>query len=404
MSLQELHTSSLLLAFVCDKGTEEVIKLVSVKNYNLEYEVITGGIKEATKYLKANRSPKILIVDISESELPINDIVKLSEVCEPGVEVIAIGTRNDVGVFRELLKIGIRDYLVKPLTINHLIRSIESIVLQNKGSAITTAFSKFGKVVAFLGARGGVGTTTLATNCAWIMAEKNLRRISLIDPDLQMGTIAQFLDLEPSSGLQEILESPERIDESLIDRFMTKYSPHLMVMYGQNSLDEDQIINSEAFDLIIQFMVGNFHYTVFDLPRYFSNGVNIQILGHSNIIVLVTDLSIIGLKDTHRYLEILKRHRTTDQQIFIIVNKHGEYRDGEIDLKDFEEAVQRKIDLMIPFDAHRPLRALTKGIPFVSEGSSPLIHSLEQLIDKIMGRTSPETPSKNFFNLFSFKK
>lgn len=404
MTVQELHTSSLLLAFVCDKEAEEVINLVPVNNYNLKHEVITGGIKEATRYLKANRSPKILIVDISESELPINDIVKLSEVCEPGVEVIAIGARNDVGVFRELLKIGIRDYLVKPLTVNHLVRSIESIVLQNKGSAITNAFSKFGKVVSFLGARGGVGVTTLATNCAWIMAEKHSRRISLIDPDLQMGTIAQFLDLELSSGLQEILEFPERIDESLIDRFMTKYSPHLMVMCGQIPLDEDQDINPEVFDLIIQSMVGNFHYTIFDLPRYFSNRVNIQILGHSNIIVLVTDLSMIGLKDSHRYLEILKHHRTTDQQVFIIVNKHGEYRDGEIDLKDFEEALQRKIDLMIPFDAQKPLQALTKGVPVASQGSSSFIHSLEQLTDKIMGQTSSGTPAKNFFNLLFFKK
>jgi pilus assembly protein CpaE len=406
MTVQELHTTGLLFACVCDQETEEVMRLVPVQNYDLKYEGIVVGIKEAIKYLKSNRSPRILIIDLSQSDLPINDIASLSEVCEPGVEVIAIGIRNDVGIFRELVKLGIRDYLVKPLTTTHIIRSIENIVLRNKVTQTSSSFSKFGKIVSFIGTHGGAGVTTLAVNCAWLMSEKHSRRISLIDPDLQLGTISQFLDLEISASLQEILEAPERIDDSLIDRFMTQYSPHLMVMCGQTSLEESQNINPEVFDPIIQSMLGNFHYTIFDLPRSFSNGINLHILGNSNIIVLVTDLSIVGLKDSHRYLEIFKRHRTTDQQVFIIVNKKGEYHAGEIEMEDFEKALNHKIDLVIPFNSHQPLQALTKGIPFVSqETSSALTDSLIQLTDKIMGReTTPKTSIKKLFNLFSFKK
>ena len=216
MAIQESRTTGLLFACVADKETEVLISQISYKNYDLKYEGMVGSIRDVIKYLKENRSPQILIIDISNSDLPINDITKVSEVCEPGVEVIVIGMRNDVGVFRELVKLGIRDYLVKPLTNNHIVRSVENIVFKNQDRSTSNAFSKFGKIISFIGTRGGVGVTTLATNCGWLMAEKHSKRIGLLDPDLQLGTIAQFLDIEPSSILQEILESPERIDETLV--------------------------------------------------------------------------------------------------------------------------------------------------------------------------------------------
>ncbi len=405
MSGQELHANGLLLACICDKETEEIIHQIPYKNYNLKYEGIVGSIRDIVKYLKENRSPQILIIDISHSDLPINDITKVSEVCEPGVEVIVIGLRNDVGVFRELVKLGIRDYLVKPLTINHIVRSIENIVLQDKAKTGISTFSKFGKVVSFIGTRGGVGVTTLATNCAWLMAEKHSKRVGFIDPDLQLGTIAQFLDLDPSSGLQEILESPERIDETLVDRFMIKYTPHFMVMCGQSPLQEIQTLKPEAFEPIVHLMLESFHYTIFDLPRYMANGINLHLLGHSNIVVLISDLSLIGLKDCHRYLEVFKQHRTTDQQVILVLNRHGEYKAGEIELSDFETALDRKVDIILPFDGSKPLQALTKGIPLVSQGSSALISGLEQLTLRIIGRR--ESQDKSVFekkSWFSFKK
>ena len=151
MAVQELHTTGLLFACVADKETEEIISQISLKNYDLKYEGMIGTIRDVVKYLKENRSPQILIIDISQSDLPINDIAKVSEVCEPGVEVIVIGMRNDVGVFRELVKLGIRDYLVKPLTNNHIVRSIENIVLEGQNKDTSNAFSKFGKIVSFIG-------------------------------------------------------------------------------------------------------------------------------------------------------------------------------------------------------------------------------------------------------------
>ena len=387
MVLQELHTSGLLLSFVCDEETQEILKHIPVKNYNLKHENILGDAKEALVYLKNNRSPKILIVDISKSELPINDMSAISEICEPGVHVIVIGTRNDVGVFRELLKLGIRDYLVKPLLTNHVVRSIENVILNKAESQSMASFSKFGKVVSFLGVRGGIGTTTLATNCSWIMSEKHARRISLIDPDLCLGSVAEFLDLELSSSrLHELLESPERLDLSMIERFMIKYSPHLMVMCGQSPLDAPVQLTPEIFDMLIKPMVESFHYTVFDLPRSFDTGTNTLVLGHSNIVVLISDLSIPGIRNGHRYLELLNRYRTSDQQIFLVVNRHHEYQAGEIELKEFEEALQRKVDLILPFDDQEPLQALTKGVPVVKQEKTAFTKGIEQLANKIMGR------------------
>ena len=186
---------------------------------------------------------------------------------------------------------------------------------------------------------------------------------------------------------------------------MVKYTPHFLIMCGQGSLQDIQKIKPEAFEPIIQLMIESFHYTIFDLPRYMANGTNLNLLGHSNIVVLVTDLSLVSLKDCHRYLEVFKTYRTTDQQVIVVVNKQGEYKSGEIQLEDFEEAIERKVDLIIPFDGQKPLQALTKGVPLASQGSSALISALEKLTFKIIGRPVGETKTETArFNWFPFKK
>lgn len=161
-----------------------------------------GSIKEAVRYLSEHSSPRLLMIDISGSDLPLSDIDNLANVCEPGVTVIAIGERNDCGLFRDLLHHGVADYLVKPLSPSLLQRAIANVADQ---SETAKSNNKLGKLVAVMGARGGVGATTVATSISWIVAQQRRRRVALVDLDLQFGTVALSLDIEPSHGLREAL-------------------------------------------------------------------------------------------------------------------------------------------------------------------------------------------------------
>src|SRR5215831_9309732 len=185
------------LAFVADGETERLLRECVTQLSLGEGAIMRGGIAKAVEHLGQHRSPNILLVDISGVDLPISKVNELADVCEPGVAVIAIGNRNEIGLYRDLLHAGVAEYVVKPVNQQLLAKALTS------GRAHTGESSpihrKLGSLVAFVGARGGVGTTTLAVNTAWYLAHRQSRRVALEDLDLQNGDCALALDIKPTS-------------------------------------------------------------------------------------------------------------------------------------------------------------------------------------------------------------
>src|SRR6266566_489028 len=172
-----------LIAFV-DAESERVLhesSLLLALGRNL---IMRGGIAKAIEYLNAQRSPHLLIVDLSGIDLPLSQMQHLADVCEPGVTVIAVGDRNDVGLYRDLTEAGVSDYIVKPLTRELLAKALAP---RTNPGELGRSTLKLGKMVALIGTRGGVGTTTLATNLAWHLANRQTQRVALVDLDLQNG-------------------------------------------------------------------------------------------------------------------------------------------------------------------------------------------------------------------------
>src|SRR5438105_2770923 len=174
-----------------------------------------GGLAGAIRYLGTERSPESIIVDISGAEMPASQIHDLADLCEPGVIVIAIGDRNDVALYRDLVKAGVSEYIVKPVTAQLLAKALIGAPLSGERNPISR---KLGKVVAVVGARGGVGATTLAIHLAVHLANQQSRRVMLLDLDLHTGDCALALNLRPTPGLREALANPLRIDSVFLDR------------------------------------------------------------------------------------------------------------------------------------------------------------------------------------------
>ncbi len=174
-----------------------------------------GDIGTAITYLRSNSSPRIISSTSPRSELPISDINALAEACEPGVEVIVIGAQNDIGLFRDLMQIGVSDYLAKPITRELLRRSIETV---RQGAQSVNLRGRLGKIVAVTGVRGGAGATTVAANLAWLLSEKVGRRVALLDLDFNFGSLSLALDQKATPGLREALENIHRVDQLFIER------------------------------------------------------------------------------------------------------------------------------------------------------------------------------------------
>ncbi len=356
--------ASSFCAFARDEESRRAIEQVVGELPFGRTMVTGGGIRAAIEYLGAHRSPKVLMVDLSGSELPLTDIDELADVCEPGVTVVAFGDQNDVGLFRELVARGVGDYLVKPLSPG-LVH--ESLLRALQGSGPGRQMSRLGRLVGVLGARGGVGATMIACGAAHAIAENRRRRVCLVDLDLQMGTVALTFDLDPSHGLREALETPERIDSLFVDRAAVKHSELLYILAAEEGLDEDCLPCPEALEPLLEELRTRFHFVVLDLPRP-GSPLFLPCLARLDELILVADPSLAAMRDGLRILQTLARiggacHPT------VVLNRIGASRTGELDPKEFENGIGRKIDLRIPFDAKTVAAAVNGGqLSFAERG------------------------------------
>ncbi|TMJ47114.1 MAG: hypothetical protein E6G90_13895, partial [Alphaproteobacteria bacterium] len=237
-----------LQAFVADGETERVLRECLTELAFANPIISRGGIAKAIETLGAERSPNILIVDISGIELPISQVHTLAEVCEPGVVVVAIGNRNEIGLYRDLLRAGVSEYIVKPLNPQLLSRALTA---RTELGAASPIHHKLGTIVALVGARGGVGTTTLAVNLAWYLGERQSRRAALVDLDLQNGDCALALNIKPTPGLREALVNPARIDSTLLERVMTPIGSRLFVLSSEEPLRDEVPFSPEAVETLV---------------------------------------------------------------------------------------------------------------------------------------------------------
>ena len=215
--------------------------------------------------------------------------------------------------------------------------------------------------------------------------------MALVDLDLQFGTVALALDLEPSPGLREALEHPGRIDALFVDRAMVRQSDTLYVLSGEESLGDPVAADTSSLDILLKELRNKFHYVVVDVPRQVSPATQYIAQSATNL-VLVTDLSLAGMRDTLRQLTLLPTANAACQ-ITIVANRVGEYREGEIARKEFEAAIGRPIDFMIPFDARSVAAATNVGRPVV-DGRGKVADAIQLVTERIAGNPAAHAAGK----------
>ena len=225
-----------LLAFVADDDTEAALR-GGLLNTVESVEVHRGTILHAIKHLAKEPTPRALVVDIARVPNPLDELDNLSRVCTPDVRVLVIGDDSDVGLYRELVRnMGVAEYVHKPLTRDHVTRLL---VPQIAGVTMDANAARGGTVIAVCGARGGVGTTTIATNLALQLTAGTRGHVALLDLHLRQGTTALMLGVKPLGGLRTALEQPERADALFLDRVSVEINERMRLVAADESLDED---------------------------------------------------------------------------------------------------------------------------------------------------------------------
>jgi pilus assembly protein CpaE len=390
-----------LACYLVEEATKAAVETIPFKELSITPEIYGDGIAYAIEHLKKDRSPDIILVDISKSTMPLSDLAALAEVCEPRVEVIVIGEKNDVGLFRSLLKAGVRDYLVKPLMESLLIKSIQEIVHQEEGVSKSSLGSlKAGKIVAVMGSRGGIGVSSIISNLGIVLSETYEKRTCILDMDMHTGTLPQYLDIESSEGFSQLFESPDRIDKILLDRYMTFYNERLGILCSELSFLEKPQIKLESVDALFNFIAPQFHYTLIDLPRHFSQPVISHVLTHASQLIVLCDYSITSLKDTCRILQMTKAFPNLTHGTIVVANQIDLHKKGSIDRETYEATVQRPLNLEIKFDPIYPLQAVLDGEPAVINNQGEFSHGVQSLCQLIMGMPLSQRPKEGLWSRF----
>jgi len=349
-------------AYICDEAALDVLRPVIIEMGWQPEKCNKGGLRNAIQSLSISASPAILMVDLSESGDPLNDINALAEVCEPGTVVIAVGQVNDVRLYRDLLSSGIHDYLLKPLSAGQLRDSLtqaQAVFATPRGSE--SEGDRPHLTTTIVGTRGGVGASTIATSLAWLFATEHKRSTALFDLDVHFGTGALTLDLEPGRGLIDAIENPGRIDGLFIERAMVRAQDNLAIMSAEAPLNSPLMTDGSAFLQLQEEFRQGFEMTVVDLPRNML--INFpHLLAETNVVGVVAEMTLASARDTIRMLSWLKANAPSAQPL-VIASKVQQGL-AEISKADFEASIEHNINFTVPFDGKAAANAAKLGQVF----------------------------------------
>ncbi|NIA67208.1 AAA family ATPase [Pelagibius litoralis] len=370
-------TAAECVAFVGDNQTHSVVDSV-LREFFAEPLLLDGGPNQAIEFLSSTVPPSVLIVDVSEAASPQTAMLSLRAAIPDTTKIIGIGTVNDIAVYREIVESGATDYLVKPVTEKALASAINRTEDTNEPAVPEIAVEERARI-AVIGSRGGVGSSTLAVNLAWILGEERKHKTVLVDLDLEFGTIALSLDIEPTRGLREALENPARVDGLFISSATAKLTEHLSIMATEENLTSEINFNPNAVDALFEALGRINDAIVIDVPRP-AYAIRRRVFELATEILLVTELNLSGLRDSLRLLAGI-REVAPETPVRIIANRAAGPKQA-MQLKDFQRALEHKVDLVLPDEPKAFNAAANTGKPLAQASANAKVCKIVRKLAK----------------------
>ncbi|MBY0406990.1 MAG: AAA family ATPase [Rickettsiales bacterium] len=385
------------MAFVSDVADVDTLKAFASEKGWSQADINQGDIRTATDALKNKPSPQLLMVEIESAKEAPGLLDRLADVCGPDTKVIVVGSINEFTFYNWLMDLGISSYLLKPLTA----QAVEGAY--NKSLAKPQVEVKSdrppGKVFSVIGARGGVGSTTVSLNLAGVIANMApAKNVILVDVDPYDGSIALSLDIDPSRGMREALENPSRIDQLFIDRVVSKPLKNLSILSSEEALADFITVHEDSLSVLLKELKAKFDVIIFDLPRKlepFHRGCMQQ----SEQVVLVSELSLVALRDGLRITDMMRESLKIKPPV-IVANKVGLAKKIEMQVNDFEKGINGKVEAKIPFvpDVFMPISSEVPAVKKKGHAAiKPLLHLAEFLLPDVKPKDAKSGKKSAFF-------
>lgn len=356
-----------------------------------------GGLQGAVEHYTGQVTPNLLIIETRlQGAAALAEIDRLAEVCDPSSKVVVIGRVNDVELYRELIRRGVSEYLVAPVNPLHIIEVISGLYLSPDAAPI-------GRVVSFIAARGGAGSSTLSHNVAWAIAERLQINTTIVDLDLPFGTVSLDFNEEAGQGVADALAAPERMDDVLLDRLLQKAGEHLSLFTSPAMLDRDYDAGPEAFEAVIEAVRAMTPCVVLDLPHAWAPWVKQSLLASDDVVIVATP-DLPSLRNGKAIVELLKQSRQNDAPPKLVINQTGVPKRPEIPVKDFAETIGLAPSLVLAFEPALFGAASNNGQMLMEvQPRSATAEGIARLSELLTGRGAADTV-RNTQPLFSFLK
>ncbi len=302
-----------------------------------------GGAAAAVEAYRSAPTPNVILIESdNRAEETLTSLDQLAEVCDAGTRVIVIGRINDVAFYRELTKRGISDYLIAPLGTLDVVRSICGLFTSPDAKPV-------GRIVAVVGAKGGVGASTVAHNIAFSIARDLALDSVVTDLDLAFGTAGLDYNQDPPQGIADAVFSPERIDIAFVDRLLSKCTDHLSLLAAPATLERVYDFGADAFDAILDSLRHAVPCVVLDVPHQWS-GWTRRLLTSADDILVVAGPDLANLRNAKNIVDLMRSTRPNDHPPCYCLNQVGVPKRPEITPADFAKALEDQPLAAIPFE------------------------------------------------------
>jgi len=319
----------------------------------------------------------------------------LAEVCDAGTNLLLLGDTNDVQLYRELIRRGVAEYLVKPTAPREIFDTVTNIFVDPDAPPM-------GQVIAFYGSRGGVGSSTIAQNVSWQLATEAEEDVVLIDLDLPFGTTALGFNIEVQQGIQDALRDPDRLDSVLLERFYHEQTEKLNLLASTNSLSGEIRVTTDGLERILELTRSSATIVVVDVPHIWTPWARQLLLDADQTVITMTP-DLASLRDTRSIQDILKTQRGDHAPIHTVLNKFGASKKYEFSIGDVEEALGAGPTTILNYDAALFGEASNNG-QMLSElhDKHRLVETMREFVMLLTGRSSLLKKKRKKMGFFKF--
>jgi pilus assembly protein CpaE len=350
-----------------------------------------GGMTAAVEAYRSAPTPNVILLETDVRTDILAGLDHLATVCDPGTRVVVVGRVNDVTLYRELVRRGVSDYVLAPVMPIDVVRSICNLFSAPEAKAV-------GRIVAIVGAKGGVGASTIAHNVAWAIA-KDLAMDSVVaDLDLAFGTAGLDYNQDPPQGIADAVFSPDRVDTAFMDRLLSKCTDHLSLLAAPATLDRVYDFGAEAFDAIFDTLRATMPCIVLDVPHQWSGWTNRALIGADDILIVAAP-DLASLRNTKNIFDLLKAARPNDRMPLYCLNQVGIPKRPEINAGEFAKAIESQPIATIPFDPQIFGAAANNG-QMIAEISAnhKTTEMFLQMAQRLTGRSETKKPKGSFLS------